>query len=106
MEQYGGMRQRRQRQEEAPSTFSAVSETLKTFDAYPKMLEDFKEKTGSGAAVSVFACLLNIILTISALRAYLTPTTTDHLYVDTTRAERIRINVNITFPSMPCSGLK
>ena len=37
------------------------------------------------------------LLVVSELRAYFTPTTTDHLYVDTTRGERIRINTNITF---------
>ena len=31
----------------------------------------------------------------------MTPTTVDHLYVDTTRGERIKINLNVTFPNMP-----
>ena len=41
----------------------------------------------------------------SAVATYLTPVVSDHLYVDTTRGDRIRVNVNITFPSMPCAGL-
>jgi len=45
------------------------------------------------------------LLVVSELRSYLTPVTSDHLYVDTARGERIRINVNITFPNMPCAGL-
>jgi len=45
------------------------------------------------------------VLVISEFRSYLTPTTTDHLYVDTTRGERIRINLNMTFPNLPCAGL-
>ena len=67
---------------------------------------DFKERTGSGAAVSLVSLGIMFLLVVSELRSYLTPVTTDHLYVDTARGERIRINVNITFPNMPCSGLK
>lgn len=75
-------------------------------DFNPKTLDDFKERTGSGAAVSVVSICVIFLLVFSELRSYLTPVVTDHLYVDTTRGERIHINVNITFPSMPCAGLK
>jgi hypothetical protein len=82
-----------------------VVETLKALDVYPKMLDDFKERTGSGAAVSIISVCSILLLIFSELRAYMTSVTTDHLYVDTTHGERIRINVNITFPNMPCAGL-
>jgi hypothetical protein len=98
------LRQRRSKAQEA-SPAAAVFETIKALDAYPKTLEDFKERTGSGAAVSIVSVSVILLLVISELRTYFTPVTTDHLYVDTTRGERIRINANITFPSMPCSGL-
>ena len=101
------LRQRRQREPERTTTInSPVVETLKALDAYPKTLDDFKERTGSGAAISIVSCTFILLLVISELRSYLTPVTTDHLYVDATRSQRIRINVNITFPSMPCAGLK
>ena len=85
---------------------SPVVETFKALDAYPKTLDDFKERTGSGAAVSIISCSVIFLLVISELRSYLTPITSDHLYVDTTRSQRIRININVTFPNMPCAGLK
>jgi len=89
-----------------PTTYSSpVVETLRSLDAYPKTLDDFKERTSSGATVSIISCSVILLLFISELRSYFTPVTTDHLYVDTTRSQRIRINVNITFPNMPCSGL-
>jgi len=91
--------------EPTPSTTQQIAETIKSFDVYPKTLDDFKERTGSGAVVSMVSCLVILLLIISELHTYMTPTTVDHLNVDTTRGERIRINLNITFPSMPCAGL-
>ena len=98
------LHRRRPRQPESSS--SIFAETIKALDINPKTLDDFKERTGSGAAVSVISCSVILLLILSELRSYMTPVTTDHLYVDTTRGERIRINVNVTFPNMPCAGLK
>jgi len=91
--------------ETEPPVLSPVLETFKSLDAYPKTLDDFKERTSSGAAVSIVSCSVIALLVLSELRAYFTPVTTDHLYVDTTRGQRIRININVSFPSMPCAGL-
>mmetsp|Transcript_19586 Transcript_19586/g.41379 ORF Transcript_19586/g.41379 Transcript_19586/m.41379 type:complete len:399 (-) Transcript_19586:222-1418(-) len=101
------VRQRRVARTEDPpaSATHHIAETLKALDVYPKTLDDFKERTGSGAVVSLISCSIILLLLISELHAYLTPSTVDHLYVDTTRGERIRINMNITFPNMPCAGL-
>ena len=87
-----GLRKRRTAEEAAPDepSSSAVVETLKALDVYPKTLDDFKERTGSGAVISLVSCTAIFLLVISELRAYLTPTTVDHLYVDTTRGERIK----------------
>ena len=92
---------------EAPpfSPVSAFTEKVKKLDAYPKTLDDFKERTSSGAAVSIVCMTLILALVISELRAYLTPITLDQLHVDTARSARIHINFNMTFPNMPCSGL-
>jgi len=101
------LRQRRTaRPDDAPRTAtSTIASTLKALDVYPKTLDDFKERTRSGAAVSLISCSVIVLLVFSELHAYLTPKTVDHLYVDTTRGERIRINMNITFPNMPCAGM-
>ena len=101
------MRQRSRPQEPASSSepVSAIAETIKRLDVYPKTLDDFKERTGSGAVVSLVSLSVIALLVISELSAYLTPTTVDHLYVDTSRGERIKVNLNITFPNMPCAGM-
>ena len=102
-----GMRQRRTAAAAEPmSASSTITETFKRMDFNPKTLEDFKEKTSSGATVSIVSLSTIVLLVLSELRTYMTPVTTDHLYVDTARSERIRININVTFPSMPCAGLK
>lgn len=40
---------------------------LKSLDAYPKTLEDFRVKTFSGAAISIVAILLILVLFTSEL---------------------------------------
>jgi hypothetical protein len=101
------MRQRRAAQEPASSSepVSVIAQTIKRLDVYPKTLDDFKERTGSGAVVSLVSLSVIALLVISELSAYLTPTTVDHLYVDSSRGERIKVNLNITFPNMPCAGM-
>jgi hypothetical protein len=100
-----GLRKRRVQEAPAPSSMP-FAETIKQLDVYPKTLDDFKERTGSGAAVSLVSIFVILMLIFSELRAYLSTTALDQLYVDTTRGERIRINVNVTFPNMPCSGIR
>ena len=53
-----GLRKRRTAEEAAPDepSSSAVVETLKALDVYPKTLDDFKERTGSGAVISLVSC--------------------------------------------------
>jgi len=76
---------------------------LKKFDAYPKTLEDFRVKTFTGAAVSIVAGVLMLSLFASELNFYLTKDVQPELFVDTSRNEKMRINLDVTFPKMPCS---
>lgn len=94
------------KQEESSSATSAIADTLRSLDVYPKTLDDFKERTHSGAIVSILSCSVIFMLIVSEFRAFMTPTTADHLYVDISRGERIRININMTFPNMPCAGMR
>jgi len=79
--------------------------SLKRFDAYPKTLDDFRVRTYSGGVVSIVCTIIIIWLFISELSLYLTVDTQPELFVDASRGEKLRINIDITFPDLPCAFL-
>ncbi|XP_071105582.1 endoplasmic reticulum-Golgi intermediate compartment protein 3-like [Haliotis cracherodii] len=83
----------------------SVLERLRQFDAYPKTLEDFRVKTFGGAAVTLSSAVLMFILFVSEFNYYLTKEVQPELFVDTSRGQKIRINVDITFSKLPCAYL-
>lgn len=77
--------------------------TLKLFDAYPKLRDGMSEKTFSGATVSIIAGIVIIILFYSEMSIYTTVNKIDHLNVDLSTGEKLRINFDIFFPHIPCN---
>ena len=97
-----------------------------SLDVYPKTLKEFRQRTASGAAVSIACAILIFVLSAIEIADFVqvfvpripTPAaaapfhpsaraqvhTLDHLFVDTSRGQQMRINVNISFPALPCSG--
>jgi len=82
-----------------------LASRLKQFDAYPKTLEDFRVKTFGGAVVTGVSSLIMFILFVSELNYYLTTEVHPELFVDTTRHQKLRINVDIFFPKIGCAYL-
>jgi hypothetical protein len=78
---------------------------LKNFDAYPKTLEDFRVRTFSGGAVSIISGLFIAWLFISEFIYYLSVEVQPELFVDTSRGEKLRINMDVIFHNLPCSYL-
>ncbi len=78
---------------------------LRRLDVYPKTLEDFREQTATGAAVSLLALLFVLWLFVSEMSLFLAHESDVQLFVDTQRADKIRINLDVYFPQMPCAFL-
>lgn len=79
--------------------------SLTSFDIFPKTLEDYRVRTYAGAFVSVVSVVIIILLVISEISIYMNNITDTSVFVDTARDEKIRINVDITFPRLPCDYL-
>lgn len=78
---------------------------MKQFDAYPKVLEDFRVKTYTGAMVTTVSTIIMALLFIAELRHYLKTDVRPELLVDTARPEKLKINIDFFFPQLGCAYL-
>eukprot|EP01113_Clastostelium_recurvatum_P005388 TRINITY_DN12414_c0_g1_i2.p1 TRINITY_DN12414_c0_g1~~TRINITY_DN12414_c0_g1_i2.p1 ORF type:complete len:414 (+),score=92.21 TRINITY_DN12414_c0_g1_i2:22-1242(+) len=84
-------------------TRSRVAARLRQLDFYPKPIEDATvERTGLGACFTILCVLCLAWLLISSFASFYSRHTEDTLTVDTTRNQRLRINLNMTFPKLVC----
>lgn len=82
-----------------------IFKKLRQFDAYPKTLEDFRIKTFTGATVTIISGIFMLVLFVSELNFYLTKEIVQELFVDVTKGQKLKINIDITFNHMGCSAL-
>ncbi|KAK9808956.1 hypothetical protein WJX72_006989 [[Myrmecia] bisecta] len=78
---------------------------IKNLDAYPKVNEDFFQRTLSGGIITIGSSLIMLALFVLELNFFLTLNTVNELSVDTSRGEKLRINVDVTFPALPCEWI-
>jgi hypothetical protein len=78
---------------------------LRRFDIYTKLEEDYKVQTSSGATLSLIGWLIMSILIIGEFQNYMTPTVKEHMVVDTTLGQRLRVNINVTFHALTCADV-
>ena len=100
------MRQRKKAA--APPTDESATKTvrrqLKKLDIFDKVQTEDQIQTSHGGVQTLLTYIVMSVLFISELSAYLSTTTTEHVKVDPSAGGRLRINVNISFPALPCSG--
>ncbi|XP_062077165.1 uncharacterized protein LOC133782035 [Humulus lupulus] len=78
---------------------------LRNLDAYPKVNEDFYNRTLSGGVITIVSSLVMLILFFSEFSLFLHTVKETKLVVDTSRGEILKINFDVTFPVLPCSLL-
>ncbi len=85
------------------SIWDSVVSNLKHFDLYQKIDENYRVKTSSGGYLSVIGWALIIIMLIGQTYTFLTPRFHEHMVVNTTLAEKLTINLDITFHALTCA---
>lgn len=78
---------------------------LRALDAYPKLQEDFQSKTLTGGVITLASSVIMLLLFFSECRYYARIQEVDELYVDLSRGEQMKININMSIPHMPCDWL-
>ncbi|ODV59250.1 retrograde cargo receptor ERV46 [Ascoidea rubescens DSM 1968] len=78
---------------------------LVNFDAFAKTVEDARIRTTSGGIVTLVCFILVVCLIINDWNEFRTIVIRPELVVDRDRAKRLDINVDITFPNLPCDLL-
>jgi len=83
-----------------------MTKMVRKFDMYAKVKEEYKLPAAAQASSHVNTatwCLIGL-LTLSECWAYATSgRTKEHMVVDSTLGQKLRINMNITFPALSCS---
>ncbi|ESO12742.1 hypothetical protein HELRODRAFT_105492 [Helobdella robusta] len=83
----------------------AFFSNLRKFDAYPKTLDDFRIKTCAGAAITIISGVIMTLLFWSEFIFFMTNEIQPELFVDVSKGQKLKINLNITFHHIGCSFL-
>mmetsp|Transcript_27358 Transcript_27358/g.38860 ORF Transcript_27358/g.38860 Transcript_27358/m.38860 type:complete len:413 (-) Transcript_27358:93-1331(-) len=75
---------------------------LKRLDIYQKLDENYRVQTSLGAILSLVGWVVIAILVLAEINNYLTPSFKEHMVVDTSLGQQLRININITFHALTC----
>ncbi|GAA5993626.1 hypothetical protein JCM11641_001033 [Rhodosporidiobolus odoratus] len=76
--------------------------SIKGVDAFGKTMEDVKIKTGFGGALTLISLSLILALTLYEFVDYRRVHMEPSIVVDKTRGEKLVVNLNISFPRVPC----
>ena len=76
---------------------------IKNYDIYTKVEEDFSTQTSTGASLSIAGWVIIAVLVMSEIAFFLGPVSKEHMIVDTTLGQRLKINIDITFHAITCA---
>lgn len=76
--------------------------TLLSFDAFGKTEEDVRVRTRTGGLITLSCVLVTLMLLIGEWNEFNTIVTRPELVVDRDRNLKLDLNLDVTFPSMPC----
>mmetsp|Transcript_41670 Transcript_41670/g.89466 ORF Transcript_41670/g.89466 Transcript_41670/m.89466 type:complete len:347 (+) Transcript_41670:157-1197(+) len=80
--------------------------TFQRFDLYRKVPRDLTEPTVSGAAVSCCTVFIGLYLVFTEFFVFLQRRWDSEMFIDESKSEeKLQINLNITFPELPCELL-
>mmetsp|Transcript_52488 Transcript_52488/g.67307 ORF Transcript_52488/g.67307 Transcript_52488/m.67307 type:complete len:439 (-) Transcript_52488:104-1420(-) len=86
-----------------------MTKMVKKFDMYAKVKDEYKVKSSStitGGYLNKVSWVIIAILTLSESWQYLTSNSTkEHMLVDSSLGQKLRINVNISFPALSCTEI-
>ena len=86
--------------EKASADYSSY---IRRFDIYTKLHEEYKVQTSGGATLSLLGWVIMTILIVGELQNYLTPSINEHMVVDTTLGQQLRVNLNMSFHALTCN---
>ncbi|KAG6918770.1 hypothetical protein DXG01_011961 [Tephrocybe rancida] len=75
---------------------------LKGVDAFGKTTEDVKVKTRTGALLTIISTAIILAFTTMEFLDYRRITIDTSIVVDKSRGEKLTVNLNVTFPRVPC----
>lgn len=78
---------------------------LLSIDAFGKTEEDVRVRTQTGGLITVSCIIITMLLLVSEWKQFSTIVTRPDLVVDRDRHLKLDLNLDVTFPSMPCNVL-
>ncbi|PPQ72304.1 hypothetical protein CVT24_004581 [Panaeolus cyanescens] len=76
--------------------------SLKGVDAFGKTTEDVKVKTRTGALLTLISTAIILSITLMEFMDYRKVHIDTSIVVDKSRGEKLTVNLNVTFPRVPC----
>jgi endoplasmic reticulum-Golgi intermediate compartment protein 3 len=92
----------------SPKSSPNKSQVIKKLDfMFPKVDSEYTIRTDTGGAASLVAICIIGVLVLSEFLAWKSgnAVTSEHIRVDTSLGQKMRVNLNVTFPSLACEDL-